>query len=238
MSALICHRHYQRRMRAICIAGALLLLASAPALAQAQDGLQSIEALQRLAEDAVRRQLPASAEVRADAVDPRLRLPACAAPSAEAGASRGASVTVAVRCAAPNWTVYVPVRVRDLRKIRVLAQAVRAGDSLAPAQLTVETRDVAQLPFGYLDAEAPLDELEFRRGLVAGSALSPADLMPARCVRRGELVQLRSRIGGLEVRAGGKALGDGARGQRIRVENTQSRRVVEGTVTAAGIVEL
>ena len=80
-------------------------------------------------------------------------------------------MTVAVRCAAPNWTVYVPVRVRDLRKIRVLAQAVRAGDALAPAQLTVETRDVAQLPFGYLDAEATLDELEFRRGLVAGSSL-------------------------------------------------------------------
>lgn len=216
--------------------GILLLFASM--IAMAQDGLQSIDTLQRVAEDAVRRQLPASAEVRADAVDPRLRLPACAAPGAEAGAARGASVTVAVRCAAPSWTVYVPVRVRDLRKVRVLAQAVRAGDPLAPAQLTVETRDVAQLPFGYLDADAPLDDLEFRRGLAAGSSPAPSDLAPMRCVRRGELVQLRSRVGGLEVRAGGKALSDGARGQRIRVENTQSRRVVEGTVTAAGIVEL
>jgi flagella basal body P-ring formation protein FlgA len=44
--------------------------------------------------------------------------------------------------------------------------------------------------------------------------------------------------GGMEIRMAGKALSDGALDQRIRVENVSSRRVVEGIVRSAEIVEI
>src|SRR3546814_7484362 len=64
---------------------------------------------------------------------------------------RGASNNVSVRCEGPTaWTLYVPVRVRDLRPVLVLARAVRRGEPIDAGMLRAETRDVAQLPFGYL----------------------------------------------------------------------------------------
>lgn len=220
------------------LAAVLLLAAAAPAAAQ--DAVEPLERIRQLAEAAARRGLPASAEVQADALDPRLRLPACArAPQAEAGDARGAALSVTLRCAAPSaWTLYVPVRVRDLRPVLVLTRAVRRGEPVEAGLFRTETRDVAQLPFGHLAALAAGAPTEFRRPLTAGQAPGPDDLAPARCIRRGDPVTLVGRSAGIEVRAEGKALADGARGSRIRVENSRSRRVVEGTVTAPGVVEL
>ncbi|GAB4365224.1 MAG: hypothetical protein Kow0060_22580 [Methylohalobius crimeensis] len=41
---------------------------------------------------------------------------------------------------------------------------------------------------------------------------------------------IRARGGGLDVRMGGHALMDGGLGERIRVRNDRSQRVVEGVV--------
>ncbi|HET8883694.1 MAG TPA: flagellar basal body P-ring formation chaperone FlgA [Solimonas sp.] len=211
----------------------------APA-ARAGDAIEPLDRIRRVAEAAVRKNLPPTAEVSADAIDPRLRLPVCAsAPDAEAGAARGASASVTVRCAAPEtWTLYVPVRIRDLRPVLVLTRAVRRGEIVDASALRSETRDVAQLPFGYVSDAATLAGNEFRRPVGAGQAISPADVEPERCIRRGDLVTLIGRAAGIEVRAEGKAMADGGRGSRIRVQNSRSKRIVEGTITAPGVVEL
>jgi flagella basal body P-ring formation protein FlgA len=49
-------------------------------------------------------------------------------------------------------------------------------------------------------------------------------------------VTLVGRNGSFEVRAQGKALADAGAGERVRVENLSSRRVVEGQVRADGSV--
>lgn len=242
MSALQLYKRRTRRLTLLCVVTAVVLSASTTALAQeaaSPGAVETAERLRSVAEARVRSELPPSAEVNADALDARLRLPACTALAADPPNGRGATLNVALRCTAPtNWTVYVPVRVRDPRPVYVLTAATRRGDAVTPAVLRVETRDIAQLPFGYIAADSPLDELEFRRGLAPGAALAPTDVGPRRCIRRGEQVQLVRRIGGLEVRADGKALADAARGERVRVENSNSKRIVEGRASAPGVVEL
>jgi flagella basal body P-ring formation protein FlgA len=57
-------------------------------------------------------------------------------------------------------------------------------------------------------------------------------------VRRGQSVTLLVRNDALNIRMAGKALMDGAVDQRIRVENTGSRRVVEGFVRSPEYVEV
>lgn len=222
-------------------AAALIALVTAvTSIAQAQDAVESLDRIRSVAEAAVRKNLPAGAEVSADSLDPRLRLSACAQkPQAEAAGARGASTNVMVHCDGPGaWTLYVPVRVRDLRPVLVLTRAVRRGEQIDAGMLRVETRDIAQLPFGYLSDVSSVASNEFRRPVGAGQVVSPADLEPERCVRRGDLVTLIGHGAGIEVRAEGKAMADGGKGSRIRVQNSSSKRIVEGTVTAPGVVEL
>src|SRR3546814_2764696 len=71
-------------------AAALIALGAAfAAVAQAQDAAESLVRIRSVAEAAVRKNLPASAEVSADSLDSRLRLAACAGKlQAEAGAMR------------------------------------------------------------------------------------------------------------------------------------------------------
>lgn len=201
-----------------------------------------IEPLQRIDQVAIAAaaaQLPPTARVAGGSLDPRLRLPACAgAPAAEPPAVRGASATVTVRCSDPAWTIYVPLRISDPRPVVVLTRASPRGETLSDAVLELQTRDVAQLPFGYFESVDALAGQVLRRSVAAGAVLTPADAEPPRLVRRGEAVTVVGRSGGIEVRASGTAMADGAKGQRIRVRNDSSRRIVEGVVVAAATVEI
>ena len=59
-----------------------------------------------------------------------------------------------------------------------------------------------------------------------------------RIVSKGQSVILIATQGGLKVSMTGKALSDGALNQRIRVENLNSGRVVEGIVRSREHVEI
>jgi flagella basal body P-ring formation protein FlgA len=61
-----------------------------------------------------------------------------------------------------------------------------------------------------------------------------ADIM----VRRGQMVTLIVKSGQMYIRMAGRALSDGALNQRIRVENSNSQRVVEGVVRSTEYVEI
>ncbi len=208
--------------------------------AHAQDGDEPLSRIEAAALGAVRAQLAPTASVSAGPLDARLRLPACARPPlADAPSLRGATATVAVRCAGPAaWSVHVPVRISNLQPVLVLTRAAQRGEAVTADMFVTQRFDVAQLPFGYLGDFKLVDGQQFRRPLAAGAIPTPADLEAPRWIRRGESVQLLGRAGGIEVRADGKALADGAAGGRVRVENRSSRRVVEGTVTAPGVVEV
>jgi flagella basal body P-ring formation protein FlgA len=57
-------------------------------------------------------------------------------------------------------------------------------------------------------------------------------------VRRGQAVTLLAQTGTLEIRAQGHALTEGGMHDRIRVQNANSLKVVEGTIENAGTVRV
>jgi flagella basal body P-ring formation protein FlgA len=69
-----------------------------------------------------------------------------------------------------------------------------------------------------------------RRARPVGSVLALSDLQPDPLIRRGSQVELLARLDGIEVRSSGRALGDGGAGERVRVQNETSMKVVEGIV--------
>jgi flagellar basal body P-ring formation protein FlgA len=141
-----------------------------------------------------------------------------------------------VGCAALGWRLYVPVRVKRLLPVVVLARPVAQGQALSVDDVRLEMREqgsLAQAGFAALDA---VEGLQARRALSAGNVLAARDVMTPRLIKRGDPVVLVLQRDGIEVRMSGRALADGGLGDRIGVENTASRRALQGEVRANGEV--
>jgi flagella basal body P-ring formation protein FlgA len=78
--------------------------------------------------------------------------------------------------------------------------------------------------------------MRLKRSLPMGAVLTPAYLESPMLVRRGDQVVIRADLPGMDVRASGTALGSAAAGERLRVRNESSGRIVEAIVTARGEV--
>lgn len=221
-----------RQRKIDCLALTALLLASA-ANAQA---LQSVDSIRAAAARFVteRLQHDAATTVHAEAgmLDPRLRMPACTAqlaafsPSAEIRAA--ARMTIGVRCAAPAWTVYVPVTVESELKVLVTLRALPRNASVQPLDVELQLRRVPGIAAGYLTSTEQLAGRHLRATVAPGTALGVELLSPDILIRRGQRVTLVANAGGLEVRAQGEAVADAGPDGRVRVLNLASRRIVEG----------
>lgn len=178
------------------------------------------------------------AGVQVDAsVDPALRMPACTqALQATALGPRMAEV----RCPdAPGWRLTVPARVRREADVVVLTAPVRAGQPIDAAALAVQRRDLASGSGAGMADPAQVAGRVARRSLPAGAVVSAGDLVDgAGALKRGDPVVLVSRGGGIEVRVGGRALGNAVSGAVVAVENLASRRIVRGRLVGEGVVEV
>ena len=183
-----------------------------------------------------------STSVTAAGFDNRHRLPQCDAPLQgflRRGTRIQARTIVGVRCTGSRpWKVYVPVDVAVSSEVLVAARPLPRGHLMSAADVRVERRDVSRLRHGYLaDAKALLGQ-RLRAPLLAGTVLTPAVLQADDLVRRGQSVTITANLSGIAVNMSGKALADGGLGQRIRVENSNSGRIVEAIVRSREQVEV
>ncbi len=173
-------------------------------------------------------------------LDPRLRLPRCDRPLQAVPAHRPVRpgwLSVQVRCRGTHpWTIYVKAKVSVYRRVAVLTGDLPRGSLLRPAHVALQRRDLAALRRGYFVAVDEVVGRRLRRSLPQGYVLTPQVLTSDKIVHRGEAVVIRARIGPLDVRMGGHALADGSEGQKIRVRNDRSKRIVEGIVRKPGEV--
>lgn len=79
---------------------------------------------------------------------------------------------------------------------------------------------------------------EVKRPLGAGDIITADDVRSRVMVAKGKLITLSFRKGGIMLSAQGKALENGGLGDTVRVMNTQSKSVVQGTVTGPEAVEV
>lgn len=180
--------------------------------------------------------------VRAGTLDARHRLPLCDQ-ALESFMRRGARIDsrtiVGVRCTGSKpWKVYVPVDVIVTRKVLIARRALPRGHLLTAADLSADERDVSRMVSGYISDPRELEGQRLKQQLIAGRVITPAMLVADHIVRRGQTVTLTAAGGGVNISMSGKALMDGALNQRIRVENINSGRVVEGVVRSREQVEI
>lgn len=175
-------------------------------------------------------------------LDRRLRLAKCEQPLesfSPTSSNSGVRRTVGVRCSGSNsWTLYVTVRVEVNKNILVAKRRLERGRTISNGDFRLEKRMVSGLHGGYIENPENAIGSRLKLTLKQGAALSPGQLRRPPAVKRGSQVTILGRAGGIEVRMSGKALSDGARGQRIKVRNNSSSRQIEGTVIARGTVEV
>lgn len=207
--------------------------------------IQSHEAIREAAKHYLEQNPPTSdgrIEFTVGHLDSRLRLHPCDLPLDvfyPPGGRRTGHATLGVRCAGPKpWKLYIPISIKIYRPVAVAQRALVRGEILNEEDIALVDKDVSRLGFGYIVDIANVMGKEARRSVSAGAVITPNHLAAPHIVERGQTVVILANAGGIEVRMTGEALADGALNERIQVRNKQSRRIVEGIVSAPGVVKV
>lgn len=182
------------------------------------------------------------AEIEVGALDPRLRLTACGAPveaflpSATRPQGR---MAVGVRCAGPKpWSLYVSASVKTFAKVLVTTRSLARGARIQAADLELEVRESDNLTASAVSDPARAIGMVLTRPLAGGAVIGRNVLKAPTLVHRGQQVIVIAEIAGLVVRSTGKALGNGASGELVRVRNSLSKQIIQGLVTSPGVVRV
>jgi flagella basal body P-ring formation protein FlgA len=232
-------------MKRACLALAALLIGLAGPV-MAADGTARREDLDRIratVTDFLRSQNPGSAiHITVTSLDPRLRLAPCTRPLAAAlgPGSRGSGyVTVSVRCnGAEPWHIYVPARVQRRALVVVAVRPLAYNEILRSGDVTLVERDIATVSGEYLSQLDAAVGKRMKLAVAPGVALTRAMVQNPPIIHRGDAVSIVAEDGEISVRVAGEALSDAGPGDTVRVRNTQTKRVVEGTAVAPGTVKV
>lgn len=181
-------------------------------------------------------------QVLVDSLDKRLRLQQCDKPLhsfSNSSSNTVGSRTIGVKCqGSVEWTVYVPVKVKVIKPVVVSARPLSANQTLTARDVRLEALDIADLRHGYKESLELVIGQQLKYPLSVGMVIPTRSLKQEQVVRRGEQIVLVAMAGTMEVRMNGTALDDASVGEKVKVKNSSSKRVVEGVVHAPGIVKV
>lgn len=223
----------------------LLLSANLLTFTASADPLQPLSEVEHAAYTYTLQQAQArfnNPQVTVTPLDKRLRLQHCDG-QLEAFTNRdilsAGNVTVGVRCHHPvAWTVYLPLQIKVMQPVVVIARPVSSNHVLTAQDLRLEQRDIGSLRQGYMANIAAVVGQQVKYSLGLGTVIQDNHLRSLNVVKRGESIVLVAGTGGMEVRMQGTALTDASVGDRVRVKNHSSERIVEGIVDSPGIVRV
>lgn len=174
-------------------------------------------------------------------IDKRLRLQKCDRDltlSLQGQAIRQqANVKVSCRGSVP-WSVYVGSKIRLDLPIVVLSKGLPRRHIIEETDLMTVTKDIYSLRNGYVSDPQVLIGQELKRPLKAGDILYRYHLQAPDIIKKGDRVTVVAKRGGLSVISQGIALGNASEGERVRIENERSSRIIQAKAVAAGRVEV
>lgn len=132
----------------------------------------------------------------------------------------------------------VTADVRYFRPVLVATRNIRRGEKLLADLFEVQERDVTRLRDGYFDLDAVLEGMQARRPLGFNDILSRDHVQKIPVVRRGDVLSLVLEAGNMQITTRATALKAGGVGDRIRVRNADSGKILEGVVADARTVEV
>lgn len=180
--------------------------------------------------------------LRAGRLDPRLRLGVCDQ-ALEINEGRPLNLnrgrqTVKVSCHGNSpWRIYVPVELTRRQQAVVAARPLATGDVLALEDLDLATVDANRARRQYYTDPAELVGMMATQPLQSGQLVTANNLGINAVVERGDLVSIQVGHGGFVVGSTGEVQGRAGVGQRVKVKNTGSGKVIESVVIDSRTVE-
>ncbi|MDH5517330.1 MAG: flagellar basal body P-ring formation chaperone FlgA [Gammaproteobacteria bacterium] len=179
--------------------------------------------------------------IKVHSIDKRLKLAQCNKVSLNlaSGSQLLGKTSIRVSCQQPKaWSFYATAMISRYDDIYVSSGNYTRGHIIRDSDVYKARKDLAKLPFGYITKPADIIGKQLKRQLQAGRIITPSQLTNPVVIKRGEMIALQRKTSSFMVSMKGSAMADGAIGDRIRVKNNSSKRIVEGRVIRPGVVEI
>lgn len=233
-------QHTWLNLSNLCLFG---ILASLSFTVMATIEHQPLDDIRQTATEFVLANLPnqdQESSVVSSKLDPRLRLKFCNQPLEafypEYGRRVG-NITVGIRCnGEENWSIFVPISVKIYRPIVTAARPLNRGTIIRESDIRIEKRNIGVFSSDYFTDSNLVIGQELVHSVQMGRSLSSRNIKSPTAIKRGALVTLLAKNEVFEVRMEGKALADGTIGERIKVQNLRSNRIIEGIVKSNKII--
>ena len=148
-------------------------------------------------------------------------------------------MTMKVSCRNPSsWQIHVPFLVTAFDHVVVANQPIAMGTKLREDDLKSELKDISLLHQGYYSSVEQISGFITKRPIHNDQIITPSIVNPARMVNRGEKVVIQAQGIGLNIRTTGIAMEDGVFGELIQVRNAKTNKLLEGRISAPGMVKV
>jgi flagella basal body P-ring formation protein FlgA len=135
-----------------------------------------------------------------------------------------------------SWSLMLNADIQVFRDVVVLRDHIGRGDQITASSITLHKRNIADLQRGYFTSFEQVTNNISKRSLRAGTALTPRMIDLPIIIKRGQAVTLKVDRAGFSVDMKGLALKKGRKGDKIKVKNKSSQKVLYGTVISADLV--
>lgn len=208
-------------------------------------GIESIEQLRqetaRFVTEEYRNSNASKVDVKVGGLDPRMHLAKCEQPIAfklQDALGNGGNISVQLTCSGlSRWTILVPAQAIVYRPMAVASRNLQRGQLVSDGDIEVSVLDASQYRQGYTSNPEDIIGKEIKYPVSKGDAFRESMLDAPLAIRRGDEVSVEALAGSIRVVTTGTAVSDGRIGQKIRIKNNQSARILSATVIGAGKVQ-
>lgn len=147
-------------------------------------------------------------------------------------------ISYRIKCIAPSsWQSRATAQIQLWANIVVANRTLQRNEKLNRDMLTTESVDLSTLNRAPIITMDEILGMSVKRRIQQGNALSWSLLESPEIIKRGDLVTLLIRSSGFTASTQGVAMENGIKGERIKVENSSSGKIIEGVVLESGVVE-
>ncbi|VAW57543.1 hypothetical protein MNBD_GAMMA07-2616 [hydrothermal vent metagenome] len=180
--------------------------------------------------------------IQLNQLDPRLNLSQCPQPLTSKlapGSQFTGKTTVHLRCNSSRpWTVYIIAQISLYGLIVETSKPLSKDHVLKENDLVLSEKDLSRIKYGYFVKKDHLIGKQLRRRLPQNKIIKSNYVKDQTLVKRGENVSIIAEKSGYSVKMTGTAMASGSLGERIRVKNISSKRIIEGIIKRAGVVSI
>ncbi|MGL5446515.1 MAG: flagellar basal body P-ring formation chaperone FlgA, partial [Rhabdaerophilum sp.] len=135
-----------------------------------------------------------------------------------------------------GWTITGSIV--EMREVAVPTADIDRGEAIQAKDLVIVKRPAAQVSAEVVRPLSDLIGMVPRRALKAGEFIRSADLAKPILVEKAALVTVTYQTRGLMLSMRGRAQASGSQGDIVKIQNLQSKKVVEGVVTGPGQITI